>query len=194
MKRLLNFTRTTLVGGLLFLVPIVVLVVIVDKALGIVHRLTDPLAARFPVVASHTPVLLASGLLIVVCFVLGLLALTRPARVGVNWLERTILSKIPGYVFIKGAGGSVLGQEERVPYPLLLVPMRDSWQFGFLIERLEGGYLAVYVPSAPNPLAGSVFFMSAERVRPCAIPVAAALQCLRQLGAGSHALLGDLSE
>jgi uncharacterized membrane protein len=194
MKRLLNFARTTLVGGILFLVPIVVLVVILDKALSIVHRLTDPLAARFPVAASHTPVLLASGLLIVLCFVLGLLALTRPARAGVNWLERTILSKIPGYVFLKGAGGSALGQEERAPYPLLLVRTRDAWQFGFLIERLEGGHLAVYVPGAPNPLSGSVFFMSPERVRPSDIPVASALKCLRQLGAGSHALLGDLSD
>jgi uncharacterized membrane protein len=191
MKRLLNFARTTLVGGVLFLVPLVVLVAIVGKALELVHKLTDPLAARFPVAAGHTPVLLAAGLLIVVCFMMGLVALTRPARQGVAWLERIFLSKIPGYVFLKGAGESALGLENAAPYPLLLARIEDAWQFGFLIERLPAGHLAVYVPGAPSPLSGSVYFMSPERVRATNIPVAAALKCLRQLGAGSQALLSD---
>jgi uncharacterized membrane protein len=192
--RVLNFARTTLVGGLLFLVPIVVLVAIGGKALGLVHKLSDPLAARFPVAAVHTPVLLAGALLIVVCFVLGLVALSRPARLGVAWLETRILSKLPGYVFLKGAGESALGLETQAPYPLVLARIEEAWQFGFLIEQLEGGHLAVFVPDAPNPLSGSVFFMSPERVRRSDIPVAAALKCLRQLGAGSRALLRDLGE
>jgi uncharacterized membrane protein len=194
MRQVLHFTRTTLVGGVLFLAPVIVLVVIVEKALGLVHKLSDPLAARFPVAAGDTPVLLASAVLILVCFVLGLLALTGPARQAVAWLENTILSKVPGYVFLKGAGESALGLESSTPYPLVLARIEDAWQFGFLIEQLEGGHLAVFVPDAPNPLSGSVFFMSPERVRHSDVPVAAALKCLRQLGAGSHALLRNLSD
>lgn len=194
MGRFLQFTRTTLVAGVLFLVPIVVLIAIVDKALGLVHKLTDPLAARFPVAAGHTPLLLASALLILVCFVLGLVALARPARLAIGWLENTLLSKIPGYVFLKGAGESALGLEQSAPYPLVLARIEEAWQFGFLIEKLEGGHCAVFVPDAPNPLSGSVFFMSPERVRRSDIPVAAALKCLRQLGAGSHALLRNLGD
>lgn len=194
MGRFLQFTRTTLVAGVLFLVPIVVLIAIVDKALGLVHKLTDPLAARFPVAAGHTPLLLASALLILVCFVLGLVALARPARLAIGWLENTLLSKLPGYVFLKGAGESALGLEQSAPYPLVLARIEEAWQFGFLIEKLEGGHCAVFVPDAPNPLSGSVFFMSPERVRRSDIPVAAALKCLRQLGAGSHALLRNLGD
>ena len=52
----------------------------------------------------------------------------------------------------------------------------------------------MFVPDAPNPLSGSVFFMGPERVRRTDVPVAAALKCLRQLGAGSHALLRNLAE
>ncbi len=191
MKRLVKFARTTLVGGVLFLVPVVVLGAVVGKALELVHKLSDPLAERFPLAASHTPVLLASGLLILVCFLFGLVALTRPARAGVTWLESTLLSKIPGYTLLKGAGESALGHESSAAYPLLLARIEDSWQLGFLIERLEGGNLAVYVPGAPNPLSGSVYFMSPERVRSTDIPIAAALKCLRQLGAGSQGLFRD---
>jgi uncharacterized membrane protein len=191
MKRLVNFARTTLVGGVLFLVPIVVLAAVVGKALQLVHKLSDPLAARFPLAAGNTPVLLASGLLILACFLFGLVALTRPARTSVTWLESTLLSKIPGYTLLKGAGESALGHESSTTYPVLLARIEDSWQLGFLVERLEGGNLAVYVPGAPNPLSGSVYFMSPDRVRSTDIHAAAALKCLRQLGAGSHALFRD---
>ena len=186
--------RTTLVGGVVFLVPIVVLVVIIDKALGLAHHLTDPLAAHFPILIGNAPVLMASVFLVLVCFFLGLCAMTGPARLAVAWLESTLLSKIPGYVFLKGAGESVLGLEEHAPYPLVLARIEEAWQFGFLIEHLDGGHLAVFVPGAPNPMSGSVYFMSTERVRPSDVPVAAALKCLRQLGAGAHALLHDLDE
>ena len=193
MGRLLHFLRMTLVGGLLFLVPIVVLVVIVDRALGLVHKLSDPLAARLPAVA-YAPVLLASVLLLLLCLAFGLLAMTGPAKTAVQWLEATILSKVPGYLFLKGAGESVLGLESHAPYPLVLARIEDAWQFGFLIERLEGGHLAVFVPGAPSPLSGSVYFMSPERIRPTDIPVAAALKCLNRLGGGAAALLHDLGE
>jgi uncharacterized membrane protein len=191
-RRLLHFVRTTLVGGVLFLVPIIVLIVIFGKALKFAHRLSDPLAARFPVLPEHTPVLLASLVLVMVCFVLGLVAMSRPARAAVAWLEDTLLSMIPGYTFLKGAGESVLGLEGQAPYPVVLARIEDSWQFGFVIEKLAGGHVAVFIPDAPNPLSGGVYFMGPDRVRPTEVPVAAALKCLRRLGAGTHGLLPDL--
>lgn len=191
MGRLLHFLRTTLLGGVLFLVPIIVLVVIIDKALGIAHRVSDPLAAYLPAM-KHAPVLLASALLTVICFAFGLLAMTALARKAVQWIETTILAKIPGYVFLKGAGESALGIEAHAPYPLVLARIEEAWQFGFLIEKLEGGHLAVFVPGAPNPMSGSVYFMGPDRVRPTDIPVSKALRCLNRLGAGAAELLHDL--
>ena len=194
MGRLLQFLRTIMVGGLLFLVPIVVLIAIGDKALGLVRAFSDPLAEEFPIVSAHTPMLFASVLLIGVCFVLGLLALTAPARLAIAWLENNCLSKVPGYVFLKGAGESALGIEDGTAYPVVLARIEEAWQFGFLVETLEGGHLAVFIPDAPNPLSGSVFFMGPERVKRSDISAAGALKCLRQLGAGSHAILPNLSD
>lgn len=194
MNRVPHFFRTTLVAGVLFLVPIVVLVVIIAKALEFAHRFSDPLAARFPVMAGHTPLLLAALLLIIVCFLLGLLARLGPARMGVAWLESTFLSKLPGYAFLKGAGESVLGQEGQTPYPVVLARIEDAWQFGFVIEELDGGHRAVFVPGAPNAMSGSVYFMGPDRVRATNVTVSAALKCLRLLGAGGGKLLPDLGE
>ena len=189
MKGLVKFLRATFIGGILFLVPVTVLVIIVGKALEVAHKITAPLADRLPVAVTDAPMLVASVLLALVCFFMGLLAMTGPARMAVRWLENTLLSKIPGYVFIKGAGESALGQEGQAPYPLVLARIEEAWQFGFLIDRLEGGHVAVYVPGSPNPLSGSVYFMGPDRIRPTNVPVAAALKVLRQLGAGAHTIL-----
>ena len=62
MKSIFPFLRTTLIGGLLFMVPIIVLVAVFGKALAITHKLMDPLAENIPVesiVGMQTPLLLA---------------------------------------------------------------------------------------------------------------------------------------
>jgi uncharacterized membrane protein len=39
---------------------------------------------------------------------------------------------------------------------VVLARIEDSWQIAFLVERLEGGHVAVFMPGVPNPLSGSV--------------------------------------
>jgi uncharacterized membrane protein len=60
----------------------------------------------------------------------------------------------------------------------------------FLVERIAGGHVAVYVPGAPNPSSGLVYFMTEDRIKPLEMPLPRALKCLRRLGAGSNELLG----
>jgi len=189
MRNLLRFLRTTLVGGLLFLVPLVVLGVIVEKALRIAHRVSDPLASRL-FTNARPSVLLASAAVVLAlfCFLAGLLAMASPARRLIGWLEATLLAKIPGYLLLKATSQSALGRDGESQYPVVLARIEDSWQFGFLVESLPDQHYAVYVPGAPNPMSGSVYFMSADRVRPSEIPIHVAMKCLRGLGAGSAAL------
>jgi uncharacterized membrane protein len=104
MNKILRFLRTTLVGGLLFLVPIIVVVAIIGKALGLAHKLVDPLAERLPVesvIGLRTPALLALGVIVVFCSLAGLFARTALAQKIVNGLEAAVLSNVPGYEFFK---------------------------------------------------------------------------------------------
>src|SRR5439155_24568062 len=97
-----HFLRTTLVGGILFLVPIVVVLIVLNKALAIAHKLVDPLAARLPfesLIGFRTPLVLAITLLVIFCFVTGLFARTALAKRSVGWLESSVLSNVPGYQF-----------------------------------------------------------------------------------------------
>lgn len=195
MKGLAAFVRTTLVGGVLFLLPVVVLVVIVGKAMKVAYGLVDPLAKTLPVeslVGLRTPMVLAITLLVLFCFLSGLFARTALAQRAIDRLETSVLTHVPGYEFLRGMGESMLGREPKMAYQAVLARIEDAWQFGFLVEKLENGHLAVYVPGAPNPYSGSVYLMTPERVRMVAIPPGAAMKCLKRLGAGSNASLRGL--
>ncbi len=194
MKGFLHFLRTTLVGGILFLVPIVVLMIVLGKALAIAHKLADPIAARLPfekLIGLRTPHVFAIALLVIFSFVAGLFARTALAKRSVGWLESAVLSNVPGYQFLKSMGESLLGVEDEPAPQVVLARIEDAWQIAFLVERLEDGHLAVFVPGAPNPQSGSVFLMTEDRIKPAGIPPAAALKCLTRLGAGSSALLRE---
>jgi uncharacterized membrane protein len=194
MKPILKFVRTMLVGGILFLLPIIVVVIIIGKALAIAHKIVGPLAVRLPedsVFGLDMPRLLAIGLLVLFCFLAGVFARTALAQKAIDWLETSVLSNVPGYEFIKGLSGSLLGDKKQPVYPVVLARIEDAWQLAFLIERLEGGHVAVFVPGAPNPQSGSVYFMTEDRIQLVDIPSTAALKCLKRYGMGSSALLGN---
>ena len=196
MKRILQLLRTTLVGGLLFLVPIIVVVAIIGKALALAHKLVDPLAARLPVesvIGLRTPMLLAIAVIVVFCSLAGFFARTALAKKIVTGLETAVLSNVPGYEFIKGTIASTVGASAEHTQEVVLARIEDAWQLAFLIERLEGGQVAVFVPGAPSPQSGSVYFMTEDRIKAVNIPPASALKCLRRLGAGSTALLRGIS-
>jgi uncharacterized membrane protein len=194
MRGILRFVRTTFVGGILFLLPIIVVVVIVDKALVLTNKAVAPVATHLPVSSSiglATPKLLAIALLILFCFVTGNFARTAIARKMVNSLETTVLSNVPGYEFIKSMSQSVLGADSQLAHSVVLARIEDAWQIAFLVERLEGGYVAVFVAGAPSPQSGAVYFMTEDRIRLVDIPISAVLKCLKRYGLGSNTLLSS---
>ena len=73
----MNFLKTTLVGGLVFLVPIIVVVAILGKAFGLMAALAAPLATWIPIDSIGGVALanlLAVAAIVVLCFVAGLVA------------------------------------------------------------------------------------------------------------------------
>jgi uncharacterized membrane protein len=191
-KRLISILRTTIVGGVIFLVPFVVLIIILGKALQISRAVTVPLAERIPVesvMGLGTPKILAAVVLVLVCLLAGLFAKTSLAKKLVNWLEKVFLSNVPGYSFLKHLAEETAGTAPERGQQTVLVRFDEASQIGFLIERISGGRVAVFVPDAPNPLAGGVFIVDEDRVTPLDVPSGSALKCLQRLGEGSGSIV-----
>ena len=197
MRAILHFVRITILGGVLFLTPIVVLGVILNKAYKAVGQVTQPVIDRIPTeVASRAAAsaILASLVLAFVCFFAGLFARTLWAQQLVNGLESSVLSKVPGYEYLKQAGASVLGAGEMEDHPVVLAQLGGAWRIGVQTDVVGGGLVAVFVPNSPNPSSGGVFLVAADRVRPAGVSLAAAMGALRRCGTGTGALWSATSD
>jgi uncharacterized membrane protein len=191
MKTLTQFVRTTILGGLFFLAPIVVLIVILAKAFDYAKKGLNAVVVHIPAASDLTAgaaTVLAVALVALVCFLAGLVARTVAAQRVIDALESSVLSKIPAYDYLKQESASALGVAEIGELPVVFVPMEGGWQLGVQIEALSGGLVSIFVPGAPDPHSGSVFFFSTDNVRPAGIKLAAGLNCLRRCGAGASAL------
>ena len=192
MKSVTAFVKTTLIGGLLFLVPLVATIVILSKAMRYVAQILQPVEHLLPrrtIVGLAVADVLAIGCLLTIGFFAGLFAQTALGKRLSRRIEDLILGKIPGYTLLRG----IIGDPENISgnheLKVALARIDDAWLFSFIVEELPDGMLAVFVPSAPTPTAGNVYMMTEQQVRRLDVPVAAATKCIMQLGVGSGELL-----
>jgi uncharacterized membrane protein len=195
MKRLIQILRATVVGGVLFLAPFVVLIIILGKAQKIMRAVLAPVAERIPiesVIGLETPKILAAIVLVLICFFAGLFARTSTAKKLVSWLETVLLSNLPGYSFIKNLGGEIAETTPTQSHKAVLVRFDDAWQIGFLVESIAAGRVVVFIPDAPSPWTGGIFILDDDRVTPLEVTSLAAIKCVQRLGAGTGALVKGL--
>jgi uncharacterized membrane protein len=191
MKTLALFVRSTILGGVFFLAPIIVLIVILAKAFGYAKKGVHAVVVHVPMVSDlrvGVATALSIAVIALVCLLAGLVAQTLIGQRLVSVLESSMLSKIPAYEYLKQESASALGVAEIGELPVVFVPMEGGWQLGVQTEALSNGLVSIFVPGAPNPHSGSVFFFPTEVVRPAGIKLVAGLNCLRRCGAGASAL------
>src|SRR5262245_21549208 len=103
-RRVFGFVKTTFVGGLVFLAPLVIVVVLAVKLGSLLKRLARPVVAVLPV-ETVLGVLVADviviALLILACFIGGLLARVSLANRFIKKAEAQVLWRIPVYGFLK---------------------------------------------------------------------------------------------
>ena len=105
MKRRIDTATTTIVGGAVFLVPLVVVIFFGSKLLSFMEGLLEPIEARtgdlaFGGVALTT--ILALLLILIACYIFGLLGRTRQGRGVLQWAQKGIAVVVPSF----GSGGS----------------------------------------------------------------------------------------
>jgi uncharacterized membrane protein len=192
MKSVTAFVKTTLIGGLLFLVPLVATIVILSKAMRYVAQILRPVEhvlSRQTIVGLAVADILAVVCLLAIGFFAGLFARTTLGKRISRRIEELILGKIPGYTLLRGIVGDPENISGNPKLKVALASIDDAWLFSFIVEELPDGMLAVFVPSAPTPTAGNVYMMTEQQVKRLDVPVAAATKCIMQLGVGAGELL-----
>ena len=194
MSKRLDFIKTTVVGGVVFLIPAVIVVIALGKLIGALKVIAKALAPFFGIkslVGGLVLDLLAFTVTVLLCFVAGLLAKRASAKRMRERLDTTLLNSFPGYAFIKGVAENLRQTEELAGSFLpVLVQFDDYVQIAFETQREPAGKVAVYLPGAPNPWSGTLVYVSNERVKPLPMTLTDALRNIRRLGKGSIDIAG----
>ena len=123
MQAIYRFFRSTILGGLVILVPLIVLVAIVVWAVEIVLKALTPVFDWLPdrsVIGVSLTALFAILGLVGACFLAGLFAETTIIRRLGDRLERLALL-VPGYALMKNVGANFVGIEGKHPARAVLV-------------------------------------------------------------------------
>lgn len=190
-KRGVQFILTTVIGGVVFLVPVVVLVVVVTKAIGFMLKVAQPMSDWLPVdtiggVAIAN--IFAVVALVLACFLAGLLARHALASALVRQLESKVLVKLPGYMMIKSL---VSGFDEKQMGGLKPVALQlgTAERVGFEIEKLPDDRSMVFIPSPPTPFTGITQVLPPEQVTYLDVSVNDIIGVTENFGHGVHEIL-----
>jgi uncharacterized membrane protein len=187
MQRLAEFTKTTLIGGVLVILPIYLSILLLAKTVKGLLALISPVTAQLPAELQFRQII---GILIVIlfCFLAGIVVRTRAGLRAKNAIERNLLERIPGYALIRGLAARVAGKQEDETFAVALVELEDALVPAFVVEEHEDGSFTVFVPSVPTPAAGAIYILPRERVHLVDVPFAKAASVITKWGAGAREL------
>jgi uncharacterized membrane protein len=185
-----TFLKTTIVGGVLFLLPVAMVLLILGYAMRLAAKVAQPISDKLrldqlgDLSGIGAVTVLAVLVLIVVSFAAGIVARTDLGGRISRWFENSLLGGLPQYQLLKSMAEGLAHVESTSLTPAL-VSIEDGWQLGYLLETLENGWVAVFLPQAPTPMSGNVMYLPAERVRPLDITMIQAMALVKHIGVGS---------
>jgi len=200
MKRLREFIKSTLIGGLLVLLPLTILIYALIWVFNLAHKAIAPLTkiilekSTFQVIVADV---VAVGLLICVCFFVGALVRTRLGAWLYGIIESRLLKKAPGYSMIKETVSQFLDKDKQSPFSsvaLARIFESDTLVSVFVTDRHEDGSFTVFMPTGPNPTSGNIYHLRGESVFPIDVSVEDAMRSIISCGAGSSTLIKKFKE
>ncbi|NVJ59048.1 MAG: DUF502 domain-containing protein [Gammaproteobacteria bacterium] len=194
--------KRSLVGGLLVVLPLVVLTLVFRWVFffitDLIQPFTDQLINRY-----QMPELLADlvvvGLIIVGCFVIGTVVSTKIGQWLHSRFDRSLSRLAPGYRLIKEIIGQFTGDPESSPFAKGEVVRVKLFGLdcpttvtAITTARHDDGTVTIFMPTGPNPTSGNIYHMPGELVE--TIPGATVESMMRTIiacGAGSDKLFSS---
>ncbi|MFG1432123.1 DUF502 domain-containing protein [Xanthobacter sp. V2C-4] len=177
-----------LVLGMVFLLPMVLVLIVLGHAVKLVGALARPVSHLMPVenyVGVSGESVIGLLLILLLAFGAGFAASTRHGRRVTRFWENSLLGGVPQYQLVKSMAEGLTQVESLAGVSPVLVSRDGGWQLGYRLEDIPEGWVAVFVPRAPTPMSGELFYVPKDRVVPLNIPMAQAMLVVKRMGLGS---------
>ena len=193
-KRLQRFIVTTFIGGLVVILPLTLFIFLVQLVVGFTAKLLKPIRALIPFsdsVSSGLLDLLSLSIVLTLFFFVGIVVRTSVGGKMFTRFEQRWLMNLPLYGVLRETVRQFLGRKKT---PFSQVVLVDAFGTGALMtgfvtdDEVGGGYITVFVPTAPNPTNGFVFHIKKEKLRFVDTRPEDAMSSIIGVGTGSSAL------
>jgi len=192
-----EFLKTTTVGGILFLLPVALVLAALNHALQLAEKVVRPISHDLDLDHSIAGIgvvtVLTVLLLVTVSFAAGIVARTRHGTRIKGWIESSFLGNLPQYQIMKSMGeglAQIDGADDLKP---ILISFDGGWRIGYLMEALGNGWVTVFVPQVPTLTSGDLFYLPADRIKHLNISMMKARSIVKHIGLGSGEVLRGVS-
>ena len=203
MSMIKRYLTNTMIGGLGVVLPVAIIAYIFYLIYLFVLSIIRPVSniiVEYEIVHVTSTLditvadILTISIILIACFLIGVIVRTRVGRFFHKVIEDRLLSKIPGYGVTKEVVSNVTGFSEiKFSRVVLCKPFGgDTMQTGFIMDRSpELGYLTVFCPTGPNPTSGFVYHLPESRVFPLDTSVDKGVKSILGCGVGSSAMISE---
>ncbi len=192
-----GFLKTTAIGGLIFLLPLVVIGALLGYVYNFVLLIYEPLKEYLPVSSTLGLTLLflsAGAILLLLCFFCGLAARRAIGRKFSQTIEKQLVMIFPKYAIYKDIVAGNIGGDALAPsLKPVTVRLDDMMRIGYEAGRTERGLVIVYLPGSPDPWIGSVILVEPDRVEPLSVDFNETAAICERLGRESVHWLDSIS-
>jgi len=198
MNKLITFFKTTVIGGLVVILPLAIIVFVAGDAVNSLIVATKPLTQDLPFGAfinALIALLLVITGIIAICFTAGFLLSTLWGRAIKIWLEKTLFERIPMYTTLRGLTQKFAGIED-ADFPVVEADLynSDNRVLGVLVDTLPDERYVVYVPSSPMVTVGQVHILPRAHITQTDLSMSETIGCLSQMGIEAEKLYKESSK
>lgn len=193
MRQTVEFVKTTIIGGLVVILPLAAAVLLTVRMLAALQGAVDPVATALPF-GAYVARVAAVAIILAGCFVTGLAIRTRIGRRANTWLEQRVLEKLPAYSLLRSLGRQVAGDGDESHMAPALAEIEDALVPAFVVEELDDGRYAVFVPAIPTPTVGALYILPPHRVHRIDVPITQMVQVITRWGTGSGELVAAMAK
>lgn len=178
--------------GIIFLLPVAILIVIYRWIYNFILTFAAPLSYLFFVKKTFPYIVLTVMIMVAVCYIVGVSIKTRHGRKIFGYVNR-MLTILPGYAFILGIIIKIFRSNMSRFSSVVLVDLfgKGTLVTGFVTDSY-GKMNTVFVPTGPNPTSGMIYHVKAERVHHVNVSVEDAMRSIISCGNGSKKLIEEL--
>jgi uncharacterized membrane protein len=183
----MNFLKTTLLGGLFLLLPIMLLWVGLKEIGGLLVAMATPIADMLPGKMFEdlfAPGVIALVLIVAASFVLGLAAKAAWLRDLGRKFESSVLYKVPMYRMLKVISGALVDYDSSHVDAALVKDETGGGDPCYVMEKHADGRATVLLPWSPASFAGSIKVVQQSQLEilPCTLDEFS--RSLSQMGVG----------